>query len=300
MNKKSAKSYVYILALVALLSCLAASVSLSYAAEGVCSRGDILLCEDWERLNAGCPVGAGWGVTQSNCTSYGGGIVSNPLLSTANSKRTLEIYLKAGTRSTIFPEASLTPQQTVTYVRWYAMWSPGFVYNSNINKHLYVMSNSSSGLNWRVPLHMERAPGYTTIARPVFQLYCGYTDYATSQCSGGEKRLYQNIGTPVDIVPGNWYEFEIMVKPDTYGNPFSGELKLWINGVLKAQHTNVSVRKSTDNSPINAVQLAAYYGGAGDVAPQDQQVWYDNIVVGKSYIGPLGESPSPPTSLKVQ
>lgn len=272
--------------------------------ESICSRDDILLCENWEDRALGQT--AGWGISSSNYSAWGGGIVDAPLFS--GSTRTLDVHLRTGLRDTIYLEKSIPNQTGAVYARWNVRWSPGYIWNSNLTKNFYLMSRDAAGnlAIWRVALHMKRKTvGELTIGQPVFHLYCNLTDYPDAECiNGGEMHFYQNVGTPSYIYPDQWYTFEIMVDPGPVGVARSGALKLWINGELKSDYANVSVRKSTYPSGINAVHMASYYGGGGSAAPQDQDVYYDNIVVGTNYIGVPNQydtiPPTAPTGLEVQ
>jgi len=277
------------------------SAGILYSAEPVCSRGDILFCQDWETKSIGCPDGMGGGVSQSDC-GMGGGIVSSPVHS---GTRALNIHVNAGFPDTIYPEYSLNSTTQHIFVRWYAMWSSGFVFNSNITKHMNIQ-NLNGPNNWIARFHFERKPGETTIATPVVQIYCSGTDYTVQECLNiqgwDEIRLGQNVGNPVDIVPGNWYCFEWEIIPDTQGNKASGIVRGWINGVLKMEHIGYSIRKNAtaNANPIDHIWLTSYYGGGGENPPQAQDVYYDDIAASTNYIGPSNAAALlPPKNLRI-
>ncbi|MBE7462740.1 MAG: hypothetical protein HS116_04505 [Planctomycetes bacterium] len=94
----------------------------------------------------------------------------------------------------------------------------------------------------------------------------------------------QNQGAPISMTPGRWYAIEMMLKANTPGAS-DGELKLWIDGVLKAQHTGIRWRTDAELK-INYVNHSAYFGGDW-TSPKDQKRYEDSMVVARSYIGPL-------------
>jgi hypothetical protein len=56
-------------------------------------------------------------------------------------------------------------------------------------------------------------------------------------------------------------------------------------------------------SDISEVQLSGYYGGGGNILPQAQSRWVDDIVVSTSRIGCASAdtlAPAAPTNLTVQ
>lgn len=63
----------------------------------------------------------------------------------------------------------------------------------------------------------------------------------------------------------------------------NGELKLWIDGQLKAHHQGIRWR-TIDTLKINYVNHSAYFGGSW-TSPKDQVRYDDNLVVAGSYIG---------------
>jgi hypothetical protein len=105
-----------------------------------------------------------------------------------------------------------------------------------------------------------------------------------------------------EVVPalGRWYSYEMMVKANTPGLR-DGRIALWLDGALIADFPNLRLRDTTDLK-IDRVALQLHaYGGA------NSKKWYDNVVIARSYIGPVanGSTPPPaplpaPTNLRVQ
>ena len=106
-----------------------------------------------------------------------------------------------------------------------------------------------------------------------------------------------------EVVPalGRWYAYEVMVKANTPGLR-DGRIALWLDGALIADFPNLRLRDTTDLK-IDRVGINLHANGG---IKATSKKWYDNVVVAKSYIGPLanGSAPPPPlpapTNLRVQ
>jgi hypothetical protein len=104
-----------------------------------------------------------------------------------------------------------------------------------------------------------------------------------------------------EIIPqlGRWYCYEVMVKANTPGQR-DGRIALWLDGALIADYTNLRLRDTADLK-IDRVGVSLH-GNGGILATSKK--WYDNVVVAKSYIGPMSSgAPAPslpaPTNLRV-
>jgi hypothetical protein len=120
---------------------------------------------------------------------------------------------------------------------------------------------------------------------------------------------------PIDSQPGNfgptfvarpnftpqtdrWYSYEMMVKLNTPGQR-DGRVAVWIDGSLVADFPNLRMRDTT-SLKIDQVQLELH--GKNNPVRADKK-WYDNVVIAKSYIGPVavaGSLLAAPTNLRVQ
>lgn len=85
-----------------------------------------------------------------------------------------------------------------------------------------------------------------------------------------------------------WYSYEFMVKANTAGQR-DGRVAYWIDGVLMADFQNVRVR-DISTLKIDQIQLELHSQSSSRV----NKKWYDNLVVAKSYIGPMNSTPPPP------
>ena len=262
-------------------------------AEAICSRGDILLCEDWEwstnpdfvAVSADW-TGHGWDQGQSDLNAYPGdnvfGLNTMPSGTPFSGNNCLTITISPSPADgSLFPMNAITNVTLGNWVhaRQYVKFSPGYKFmgyqSGNEQKCAYFRSDSGGVLIWR------------------FELQTTATD------STGNFGKWQLDPSPPHVIsyntnqPGNftvnagvWYCVEFAVKLPTSSADNDGALRLWVDGVLATVKDNIVITGGA-TTPINNYWITAYYGGnPGDTHPL-QYVWYDNIVVSTSYIGPL-------------
>jgi hypothetical protein len=83
-----------------------------------------------------------------------------------------------------------------------------------------------------------------------------------------------------------WYCLEQYFKLNSPGKK-DGTLRAWIDGRLAFEKTDVHVR-DLDTMKIEQVWMNVYHGGSAP-APHDMHLFIDNVVIARSYIGPMGE-----------
>jgi hypothetical protein len=90
----------------------------------------------------------------------------------------------------------------------------------------------------------------------------------------------------VKILPGHWYSIECLVKANDIGQA-NGEMKCWVNGQLRGDVGDLTFR-SDQTAGIRRLTIINYYGGAGpeNTAPRKQNLYLDNVVYAREYIGP--------------
>jgi hypothetical protein len=86
------------------------------------------------------------------------------------------------------------------------------------------------------------------------------------------------------IVPelGRWYCYEVMVRANTPGQR-DGRIGLWLDGTLVGDFGNLRLR-DVPTLTIDRIGLSLHVHGDN---PRETRKWYDNVVVARSYIGPL-------------
>ncbi|MGR9108178.1 MAG: fibronectin type III domain-containing protein [Gammaproteobacteria bacterium] len=135
----------------------------------------------------------------------------------------------------------------------------------------------------------EAEPGYTNI----------YTYHPEQRSQWGDHWYPDGKVLPFDSTPGNfgssfvsrpnfipvrnqWYSYELMVKANTPGVR-DGRVAVWIDGNLVADFQNVRAR-DVSTLKIDQMQLELHAQGSSARA---NKKWYDNVVVARSYIGPM-------------
>jgi hypothetical protein len=84
-----------------------------------------------------------------------------------------------------------------------------------------------------------------------------------------DQNVYQ--GTTVRLHPGRWYALELYV----YMHPTKGRVRMWIDGELKAQATNVSTAVSDDDVLYFSYWMGYWNGRCG----QDQVMYIDDVIL---------------------
>lgn len=82
-----------------------------------------------------------------------------------------------------------------------------------------------------------------------------------------------------------WYCLEHYVQMNTPGAN-DGVLRGWVDGRLAVERTDMRFR-DVDTLHIERVWMNVYHGGT-PVSPYDQHIFLDNVVIARSYIGPMG------------
>lgn len=80
----------------------------------------------------------------------------------------------------------------------------------------------------------------------------------------------------------SWHAVELMVKANTPGQQ-DGRIAFWIDGTLIADYPNVRLR-DIDTLDIDRISLSFHINGS---TPRENFKWYDNVVIARSYIGPM-------------
>ena len=122
------------------------------------------------------------------------------------------------------------------------------------------------------------------------QVKCsGYNDFANMDWLG-----YQNGQTPIFAFgyDNRWYCIEAHVRLNDPGSS-NGIQEFWIDGGLEARREGMNFVRSYTDYAINAIFFENYWN---DGSVQDQERYFDNIVVSTERIGCLVET-YPPASL---
>ncbi|HBL77343.1 MAG: hypothetical protein A2W90_21770 [Bacteroidetes bacterium GWF2_42_66] len=109
----------------------------------------------------------------------------------------------------------------------------------------------------------------------------GYNDFKNLKWLGNNPCSTFQISSGTES--GYWVLVEASAKLNTPGKS-DGSCRLWIDGRLEAERTNLNLKGSYAKHGINAVFLESYWNGG---ACKTEGRWYDNFVVSQKPIGPV-------------
>ena len=111
----------------------------------------------------------------------------------------------------------------------------------------------------------------------------------------GSLRLQNRNGSPLLYREGQWDVIKVYLQPNT-PNQNNGILRMWVNGVLKAEHTDVNIRFEPYN--LNLAILSSYI----TVTDVSGTRWWDDVIISQTDpdSGADTTPPAAPTGLSVQ
>jgi len=109
----------------------------------------------------------------------------------------------------------------------------------------------------------------------------GYNDFNNLRWLGNNPCSSFQISSGSES--GYWVLVEVSAKLNTPGYS-DGSCRLWIDGRLEAERTNLNFRGSYTKHGINAVFLESYWN---EGAIKTEGRWYDNFVVSTKPVGPV-------------
>lgn len=113
-----------------------------------------------------------------------------------------------------------------------------------------------------------------------------YAYHADMVAASGDV-LKWNLGRLGALQRNRWYCIEQYLKLNKPGQK-DGVLRAWIDGRLAFERTDLRLRNVPDLK-IEAVWFNVYHGGVTP-PPRDMDMYIDNVVIAKSYIGPMRPS----------
>jgi hypothetical protein len=114
-----------------------------------------------------------------------------------------------------------------------------------------------------------------------------YSYWHEMEISKDGKYWGNSFGVPAaPVIPrGRWFCVEFMLKHNTPGQP-DGEQAFWIDGALQGHWKGINWRK-TASLKANALTLESYITDRWTTNPVNV-VFFDNVVLARRYIGPVG------------
>jgi hypothetical protein len=148
----------------------------------------------------------------------------------------------------------------------------------------------------------EADPGYTHayVYHPEQDDVYGEHWYPDGTTGNGSQSFGPFFVPRPKVVParGVWISYEMLLQLNTPGVR-DGRLAVWQNGALVADWQNLRFR---DIATLQIDEINLENGGQGSTQQNDK--WYDNLVIATSYIGPMGsgggvQPPIAPTNLRI-
>ena len=313
----------------AAIAFLAASVTATLADIGIAARypgdknissdPDVILADDFESYTStGQLTSSGkWSSVSGSGLALGSGTFAG--------SKSIEMTLPIDTAEHLYEmRKNLATEQDVIYVRAYTKFDSGFDVETSSHNGLAVHAHypGSSGVPappdgtgfftaalqnnaTERPLTGENQPGYYQVyaywpkQRDVYGDHW-FSDGWVKPYGAGDwlnsPSQYPNFVARPRHQPnrGQWYCYEIMVKANTI-NPNGtynrdGEVKWWIDGVLDGDITDLFLR-SIASLKIDMISFRLHAAHSERV----NKKWYDNVVIAKSYIGPMATATPSPT-----
>jgi len=113
------------------------------------------------------------------------------------------------------------------------------------------------------------------------------------------QNYWQNVGSAVSIIPGQWNKFKFRLKLNDLGQS-NGVFQLWVNDVLKCNYSNINYRGTYSTYGWNHLMMSMH---ANPSHPQVQWISRDNILISSGVVipnpNPDQSAPSPPTGLRI-
>jgi hypothetical protein len=93
-----------------------------------------------------------------------------------------------------------------------------------------------------------------------------------------------SLERPGTLANNRWYCIEQHAKLNTPGRD-DGVLQVWIDGIPAFERHDIRAR-DVSTLHIDEIWLNVYHGGTA-VSPYDQHLYIDNVVIARSYVGPM-------------
>lgn len=204
-------------------------------------------------------------------------------------------------------QQTVSPELDVLYLRWYAKIDANFdiVGSSHngggISAHYFEGFNSTPGVpadgTNKFLIEYEAWRGEVADANPgSLNVYVYHPDqrsnYGDHFFPNGD--VQPNTSIPGDFGPefmplpnvtpelGRWYAYEVMLKANTPGTR-DGRITMWLDGAVVADFPNLRLR-DVPNLTIDRFGIS-FHAGANTGA--ETHKWVDNVVVARSYVGPI-------------
>jgi hypothetical protein len=202
---------------------------------------------------------------------------------------------------------NISPTRDALYMRVYARYQPNYAGIRDAHNGLGIAGKyvgpgirpDGMGVNNGFLVFIEDSryqsetePGYTNayVYHPEQDDIYGEHWYPDGTVGNGVQDFGTTFVVRPKIVPptGQWISYEMLVQLNTPGSR-DGRVAVWQDGTLLADWQNIRFR---DTSTLKIDQINLSNGGKSSTQQNDK--WYDNLVVATSYIGPVSTGAVPP------
>lgn len=263
----------------------------------ICSAAGVFVCSDW---NDGSYDS--W-ATSSNLDSKGGkhGDIRSGVGINGTKGWAHEIY--PGEATTVFYDigGSIKGYKGPLYSRFYIRFSDNFVHGMacGLEKQFYQSWLNDDGSKTRIMLGSTKARNI-----PKFSSEPSSVGLMAFDWLGHDIEMPDQSGdVAVAIQRNQWYSVEFMTDYNSAAGTVT--VKLWVDGQLQMQRTVAAATASWKSGAWTHVQDTSWMGGLDSCnkAPEQQQVFKDNVVISRNYIGPIDgivARPNPPSQINAQ
>lgn len=183
---------------------------------------------------------------------------------------------------------NFSSQYEEVYIQFWIKYSSNWVDEPLTNKWVYIWFNNS-------------ATGMPNLPIMGHSQYDSNGIWAVLQAgtNGVGEQIWHSYGWGgFTFTYGKWHKVNLHVKMNTGGNS-NGILQIWVDDILRINASNGYFRKSSDSYGISSFQMTPVYGGGGTSVPNDQYIWFDDVIIQTTPFG-TSSTPTPPSGLSIR
>jgi len=269
---------------------------------GIASDPDVLFFDDFESYSTANDIWNRWdNVYQVSDTT----IVTDSNVFAGKKSLGFTLHVSS-TEVANAVDKVLSPEQDVVFLRYYAKFDTSFDIptsshnGSSISAHYFNGFNATPGVpadgTNKYLVNLEDFQPDTQTAPPGYlNLYVYWplqrSNYGDHFLPNGD--VYPNTSIKADFGPnfvsrpniipslGKWQCWEYMLKANTPGST-DGEVSVWLDGALVADFQNLRFR---DVASLTIDHVGVNFHAGSNT--KETTKYYDNLVVAKSYVGPM-------------
>ncbi len=278
-----------------------AGIAASYPQDsGISGHANVLFADDFEGYRSTSQLRD----SGNYSNYYQGSNISFDTATFAGGTKSLRMRMPATNGEVSNALIKRLPSSDAIYVRVYSRYAPNYAGVNSAHNGIRISGNYTgpgrrpNGRDFFLVniensrYRSEREPGFTHayVYHPEQDDVYGEHWYPDGSTGNGAQSFGQYFVSRPNTVParGEWIAFEVLVQLNTPGRR-DGRVAVWQDGSLIADWQNLRFR-DVDSLKINELQLE----NGGQRSSQQNDKWYDNLVVATSYIGPMSTGAAPP------